>query len=59
MAGADAVNGRFSRSTREAFADERFPAIEIYRVSRKPAIIYAVVMFACFAGIGVMLAWRV
>ena len=52
------MNGRFSRSTREAFPAERFHAIEIYRPSRVPLLIYAAVMFACFAGIGLMLAWR-
>ena len=52
------MNGLVARTTRDAFADERMAAVEIYRPSRVPLVIYAVVMFACFAGIGVLLAWR-
>ena len=54
-------NRRFARSTREAFAVERFPAIEVYRAgffARWARPLSWVVTLGLFAAIGVMLAWR-
>lgn len=54
-------NIRFSRSTREAFPTERFPAIEVYRagfLARWARPLSWVITLGLFAAIGVMLAWR-
>ena len=50
---------RFYRSTREAFASERFPAVfGPYRRLRWGQTAVIVATMAIWAAIGVMLAWR-
>ena len=50
---------RFARSTREAFAHERFCAVEVYRA---PRWYWRALGWACTFGLlallGAMLAWR-
>lgn len=54
------MNGRFPRSTREAFPAERYPAVEgPYRPGAWwLRAVGWVVTLALLATIGVMLAWR-
>ena len=51
---------RHHRSTREAFADERFPAVfGPYRApGRLARVIGNLFTLALLAGVGVLLAWR-
>ena len=54
------MSGRFARTTREAFACERYPAMS--GPYRRPPMWRAVIGFVCFfaviALLGVIAAWR-
>jgi hypothetical protein len=55
------MSTRFHRTTREAFAHERFPAIEVHRagwLARWGHVAATVSTLGLLAVIGLMLAWR-
>lgn len=56
------MSTRFARSTREAFACDRFPAVEIYRaplLARWWRPLSWLLFWATWAALGVLLAWRI
>ena len=54
------MNGRFPRSTREAFACERYPAIEgpFRSQSIWPAVLGFLAFMGLMAALGVLAVWR-